>query len=546
MVDLLSKCLTACNRLDYEIIKIDFRLLDEFRGVVYRLVCKREDEIENSIQRRLRLQLWRFVIDLSNAPLQWERSIDELFDLSGKSFVELIRDQFGQDSALLAANLANSWTNRLCSHFTSPMYAELLTVLTQLRNSQTDFRILATNRQRKLYEPLLVELELFTNEVFCSIATLKSVPPFECLVTCGPFREDIDTIFTAPRYQKIINIRWSKDDDIPGFPNYMTLDDYPANKGELFPEDFPVRVLTKESIKKIVAVEHSIDSLELRPTQNWSFDDFELLFVRRSRTRRVSDRRMGIRTADRTQAPHSYSTVRLHFVDGSYWTLPFDQQSKPPLVYSIDRDSDSKPVKRRAVLECELPTSRDLLPGMLVVVEPPVSADLRELAVVDHPVNRSHLIAWKEKLRVAVQQLGNNSLHFRFQSLGYKIENIESKIERWLSVSSGIDAPQDFETFAFVVGTFAGYNEVELAWQEILTLRGSRIQDGRYRENAIDQYLLSSVESSFQLLIDESRTEIAVEGFVEPAVVIELSHVEFSPEGQLSQVGRYRRVDDPE
>ena len=246
MVDLLSKCLTACNRLDYEIIKIDFRLLDEFRGVVYRLVCKREDEIENSIQRRLRLQLWRFVIDLSNAPLQWERSIDELFDLSGKSFVELIRDQFGQDSALLAANLANSWTNRLCSHFTSPMYAELLTVLTQLRNSQTDFRILATNRQRKLYEPLLVELELFTNEVFCSIATLKSVPPFECLVTCGPFREDIDTIFTAPRYQKIINIRWSKDDDIPGFPNYMTLDDYPANKGELFPEDFPVRVLTKE------------------------------------------------------------------------------------------------------------------------------------------------------------------------------------------------------------------------------------------------------------------------------------------------------------
>jgi hypothetical protein len=201
-------------------------------------------------------------------------------------------------------------------------------------------------------------------------------------------------------------------------------------------------------------------------------------------------------------------------------------------------------MKRRVPLDDELSTDSDLVPGMLIVVEPPVSSDLRDMALEKQDMSRYHLAKWKLQLRFAIENLGNRSLVFHFQTLGHPIENIESKMQRWISRDSGINAPQDYETFSIVVGKFAGYQEVNEAWDEVLHLRGASIQDGRVRESNIDEYLLSSVLANFEQLIDESRTEIYVEGFEEPAVVIELSHFEFFREGQLSQLGSYRHMED--
>lgn len=549
MVDMLSSCLDSCTKLTFDRIQIDCKLFDNFRCRIFQLLRRYEGESENTFKRNLRKRLWRFVIDLSNTPLTWDRSIEEHLELESGSFRNHILTQYGKEFTKVADEILQHWSHRMSERFTNPIYAELADTIRELRDTHADFRILATKRERKNYLPLLAELDLLTQEVFCSPALLKSVPSFDCLVTCGPYREDVDSIFTAPRYKRVVNVRWSRDNDVPGFPNYMVLHGGTTNAESMFPADFPVRVRFNESTRVIETIEDEgklDESDNANPIANWNFDDFESLFVRRNRLRRTTIRSRQNRGASRSQPTHSFAAVQLTFIDGSYWSLAFDQLNKPPLVYSIDKDGDNKPTKRRAALEEELPTDQDLLPGMLVVVEPPPTSALREMALEKRAVSQSHLTQWKANLREAVEQLGSVSLKFKFQTLRHPIENIEAKMQRWISRRTGINAPQDYETFSVVVGKFAGYEDVDEAWEEVLHLRGASIQDGRIRENNIDEYLLSSVLANFQQLIDEPRTEIAVEGFEEPAVVIELSSVEFFLEGQLSQLGRYRRTEDLE
>ncbi len=544
MVDTLSRCLDACTRLEYDRIKIECPLFDEFRSHVFRLLRRYEGESENTFKRKLRRKLWQFVINLSNTPIPWDLPIEQHLDLEPNSFARIVREQYGREFDPVASDIVNHWSNRMSERYSNPIYSELIETVAELRDEQLDFRILASNRQRKNFEPLVLELELDGADVFCSFATLKSIPPFDCLVTCGPFRDDFDAIFTAPRFNKVLNVRWSRDNDVPGFPNYMTLGNVMPDSEAEFPADFPVRVAVSDTAKVIEIIEEPESSNAAKSTANWNYDEFESLFVRRNRVRRKIGRVTDKQSTRRASATHPFASVQLHFIDGSYWSLGFDQLNKPPLVYSIDKDGENTPTKRRAALDEDLPTDRDLLPGMLVVVEPPVSSALREMALEKHAVSRSHLAEWKKQLRSAVNELGHVSLKFKFQTLGHPIDNVESKMQRWMSRTSGINAPQDYETFSVVVGKFAGYSEVDTAWEEVLHLRGASIQDGRVRESNIDEYLLSSVLKNFEQLIDESRTEIVVEGFEEPAVVIELSHVEFFLEGQLSQLGSYRRIED--
>ena len=544
MVDTLSRCLDVCTRLNYDRIRIDCPIFDDFRANVFRLLRRYEGELENVTKRKLRRKLWQFVVNLSNTPMSYDCPIEEYLGLKLDSFANIIRVQYGSDFDTVASDIVKYWSDRMAERYTNPLYAELIEIVKAMRIDQVNFRILATNRQRQIYEPLLHESDLQHADVISSFAALKSLPPFDCLITCGPFREDFDAIFTAPRYRKIVNVRWTRDNDVPGFPNYMAFDNVVPDAEVEFPCNFPVRVTVSETTKffEINPNEPAPNSNKL--TVNWSYDNFESLFVRRNRERRkigrINDKRSTTRSTQRCE----FASVKLHFFDGSYWPLSFDQSNRPPLVYSIDRDVDRTPMKRRVPLDDELSTDSDLVPGMLIVVEPPVSSDLRDMALEKQDMSRYHLAKWKLQLRFAIENLGNRSLVFHFQTLGHPIENIESKMQRWISRDSGINAPQDYETFSIVVGKFAGYQEVNEAWDEVLHLRGASIQDGRVRESNIDEYLLSSVLANFEQLIDESRTEIYVEGFEEPAVVIELSHFEFFREGQLSQLGSYRHMED--
>ena len=545
MVDILAGCLTACSNLEFDRISVNWQLLDEFRSRIFQLLRRYEGDTESTFKRKLRRRLWQFVIDLSSIPLQWESTFEAQLGLEANSFVRTVCTHYGSDHASIAEEIMHYWTNKMSQRYTNPIYTEMVELLSELRNNQSDFQILASNRQRPHYEPLLAELELVTPNIFCSPATLKYVPPFDCLITCGPFRDDVDAILTAPRYTRLVNVRWLGDNDVLGFPNYMSSEGPIPDGDTEFPADFPVRVQVRDSVSSVLHSRETKLSERDEPELRWCFDDFESLFVRRARIRR--SRRSSIQRpqSETPISTHEFASVQFHFVDGSYWSIPFDQQNKSPLVYSIDREVDDKPVKRRAPLAGELPTDRDLLPGMLVVVEPAATTKLLEIANEKHVILRSHLPEWKAKLRFAVECLGSISLQFKFQTLRFPIDNINSKIQRWMSTLEGhIDAPHDYETFSIVVGTFAGYPAVDAAWEEILQLRGAAIQDGLTRGGNIDDYLLGAVRSNFGTIVDESRTEINVEGFEEPAIVIELSDVKFFREGEIAQLGRYRFVED--
>ena len=172
------------------------------------------------------------------------------------------------------------------------MVETVMGAIRELRDDLRDFRILCTKKQQQFYEPILRELELNGSRVFCTAALLKMEPCFSCLVTCGPFREH-DFLFTSPRYDTILNIRWQSDQDIAGFPEYLTLRHRLENEPQ-FPDDFPVRVFRTDDERTFI-----IPAPPMTVTHDaneWSYQDFEQIFLPRNRRFKRLKRQRGITT----------------------------------------------------------------------------------------------------------------------------------------------------------------------------------------------------------------------------------------------------------
>ncbi|MGB7328198.1 MAG: hypothetical protein WBD31_25200, partial [Rubripirellula sp.] len=436
------------------------------------------------------------------------------------------------------------WSDRMPQFFDNPIYTSLQDRIRELRDQQTDFRILAINRQRSNYVALLDDLELTGADLFCTVAQIKKLDPFDTLVTCGPFRDDVDSLFSSPRYPNIVNVRWAHDNDVHGFPMYLNTDANLDDCDAQFPSDFPVQINAVEQFDTFEC--HAEEATKDQSLTTWSFDDFEALFVNRNRERRSNSWTRKPTNTERGLTDHDYASVKLSFVDGSEWQLGFDQAGISPQVLSIDGDGDRELRRRR--LSIGLNGEDTLAPGMLVVVEQDATDEFREIAEVHHELSRQHLRGWKRLLRERIQESAANrrTVKFEFQLLGIRSERIEQNVRRWSTESDRPEAPEDWETFETVVGKFAKYSQVAEAWDEVEALRNSAKQDGRESKRNINRHLENAVRANLDAIADEPRSLLSVGGFAKPVVVVEFSHAIFYREGQLSQLGKYRRSDDAE
>ena len=540
MKDELSACLRACADLTYQSIHIECAMFDSFRRLAWAIM--RDPQCQWSPQcETIRRKLWRTVYALSCTPQRWEAPLSELLGVGQRDFAKIVEDFFGREQSSNARQLNDIW-EAMCGAAVGggPIHSVIAETIESLRDEMADFRIVAQKKEHATYKRILTRLELSNAELCCTPSMIKYEPPFDCLVSSGPFRQD-DFLLTAPRYKRLINIRWKGDEDFGDFPNYITsrsrAEDEPA-----FPQDFPVNVTAHEVNRKI---EIPIPIVSVNTTgSEWSYHDFERLYIpRKKRTNRLM-RKRGVAEVTPKWTPGDRTTLytKLVFFDDSYLIQDFDQQGKPRFQLSIDPESGLEVTKRRpSALENEIGSDEGTLqPGMLVIIEPHATTRLSEAASDDRMFDAVHLPRWKKRLRERVASLRakNQSILFAMQAAGLagRYKNIENAVDRWCSESTQPpEAPGDVDNFKKLVGEFLSYDDWQAAWEEVEFIRGTNKGIGISRESRIDRYLAASVKSKLDEILGNQVTLLSVEGFDADVVIIELSDIQFLSEDHVAR-----------
>ena len=548
--DTLSRCLDACSNLYYHQVGFDCDVLEQFRRTAFEII--RSATMEDSHQgQTIKRCLWDLLKRVSESPSEWEGSLSDMLAFGDGQFVETIRRNLGGDIAAQAMKLEALWDSMVKARGGNPVRKYIRSSIKSHRNSVDDFRILTTAKFRPSFKSILEELELDGADVFCTSNTLKKCEPFATLITCGPFREN-DLVFTAPRYSKLLNVRWASDEDIAGFPEHIAFDFSKNDADEKFPSSFPVNV-DSEIDAYPVEIPYSP---ELKTLTDWSFDEFEAVFIkRRRRYRGYLGRKGEDQDSSVTSSPIRVAEfVKVVFFDGSYVIFPFDQQRKPPLLFSIDRESDFE-IKKRRPIDLLLPRpdgdDEGLEAGMLVVLEPNASESLVGSAFKNSNIQSIHLRKWKAALKEKLNSLRAERVSslFEMQRIGLteKYKNIQDTVRWWSRYKTGrINSPEDEATFKTLIGEYVGYKQWKEAWFEIKSLRGASISQGLISNSNIDQYLKTSVEHQFAEIVDSPKSILEVKGFENEVVVIEIAEMLFLTESQVgnSPINEYCSTDE--
>ena len=562
--DELTFSLSCCRRLDYESLCITCDLFEAFRRAAWPIL--RDPQREWSPQaREISHKLWCFLRDLAETPRSWQSSLTSNLGFQSGNFAEIVRRSLGEEQQQQAEVVNRLW-DALVSNSNSggPIVETVTEALRELRDDVRDFRILCTKKQQQFYEPILRELELGGSEVFCTAALIKKEPIFSCLVTCGPFREH-DFLFTSPRYDTILNIRWQSDEDIAGFPEYLTLRKRFENEPP-FPDDFPVRVSRTDDERAVTIPAPSI--MVTHDTDEWSYQDFEQIFLPRDRRFKRFKRQRGLIAQESSDAYEKRTNAeratycRLTFYDDTSLLMAFDQQQKPPLLFSIDPEGDSEVKKRRPAASARFVETDEgdaddcIRPGMLLIIEPQATERLSEKATADREMQITHLDIWKNKLRLQLKELkvAGKSVIFalRHTNLVDDYVNIESTVQYWSQRrGEAAQAPQSYENFRQLVSQFLQYEAWEAAWDEVQELRGMRRGVGINRESNIEKYLATSVQNHLDEILGSHATEIRIDGFEGEVLLREVSAIEFLRESQVNAtdvdiIVQRNFVEDPE
>ncbi|HCO27056.1 MAG: hypothetical protein CME31_22470 [Gimesia sp.] len=551
--DLLSLCLKSCEKLEYEKTAIECDLFEEFRKTAFRIIQSAEMEISpqgSTIKR----YLWKLIRRLSESPFAWKNTLSEVMGYQTDEFLKSIEYYLGNEVLVHANKLNDLWGKMVSlTGAQNPLAKYIFEEIELLRDEVIDFRILAIGPYRPDYLPFLEQLELDGADLFCTVNTLKKSQPFSTLITCGPFRDN-DPVFTSPRYNRIVNVRWSVDKDISGFPEYLSEEVF-EDTDSMFPSDFPCRVFQTEYLSKV--------DLQYQPEvefgDDWSFDAFEEVYIKRRKRYRgysagnFTDSITFNPEADNKRQASSHSFSKLVFFDGSYVIFPFDQQNKPPFLFSIDPETDFEIKKRRPYDSTSQPVDEvdKLQPGMLVIVEPDASEALAGSAFKESKKEPLHLRYWKEVVKEGIENLMTNGISIKNAMQRLKIdpyyENIEGAVKRWSKFRPGrIDSPYDLKTFKILLTEFVQYPEWEKAWLEILSLRGASISRGLIANSTIDQYLVKSVEKNSQTVLDNPKTILNVKGFDAEVIVIEVADMISLSEEDIEglNINKYYQTDD--
>ena len=548
MIDNLSSCLSACQNLAYDSIHVKSDLLDSFRLTAWQIIsdpqCQWSPQCES-----VRRKLWRLIHSLATTPRCIVGTLGESLEFGDGQFTNAVEQSFGADQLDNANRLDRLWV-LMVQNDAGSLRQVFRDQVRLLRDSLIDFRVLARPKLRPAYASILEELELKAQSTFCSASEIKKQSPFDCLITCGPFREN-DFLFTAPRYSRILNIRWRGDEDFGDFPNFLTIRNQSEDDPQ-FPDDFPVNVSTNVDVHEI---EFAFPPQKIKTDGSWSYHDFEEIYIpRRNRANRLLRRRGNPNGSGESASNSSSNTSaseterpeysKISFFNGAYLIQDFDQQKKPRHVLSIDPEGDLEIKKRRpfasnAKLDGEFEDDF-LKAGMLAVIKPPASSELQDAASEDSSLDIYHLPKWKSGLREKLQALRDSgqSVKFAMQRIGLdqQYANIEGALQRWSEYVPGRTAsPGSFDVFEKLLRDFIEYDKWEAAWDELNGIWNESISVGLTSNSNIGKYLIASVEKHLDEILAGPFYTLPVEGFKNDVLVLEIQDIQLLSRNQIYQ-----------
>jgi len=418
-------------------------------------------------------------------PVNFDQNISDELEVAFDS-PDLVAEFYGEDIEELYKISLNTVSELQKDE--NPLRVELVKIIQDIISSGRNFKIFCKKRQRDLFESLQLNCGGFylKDEHFLhSLPQYRESRIFEDLIKIGPFRSHgwsgaPDSILTAPKFRRLIQILWHNCDDEQGF-GYDPVTVFQNSNKE------PKTKSSWESIESIGPINWekkcftSTEIPEINLNDDFLKNEFEFYEDKKNRFDKVP-------------------CFLLHIVDDRGF---FKKKNTDSLVYNRNKND----IYYDALEESN--------PEDLYLILPDLDMDKIDFGILKAKKDHYSKI-WKNRLEVEISNDPEN-LVTRLKNSGLELIHLGQQLQLWCKpATSVIHAPHSMRHFKILLHVlgFGGKDEVltekgiepffRLASLEIRHSRGDAIQTGLQKHGIIDDELLKILLESLTDIGEQS------------------------------------------
>jgi hypothetical protein len=544
MLQLLDDVLKKVPQLTLERREISMSLIDVYRREAFALMrelCSTEETFSEFVNSRH--VLWRHVYNTLRTPCEWDNDWERPLGTDAENnFLGQRIDRWGE-----VKQVADRFRNSVAALRRlgeNPMRTVFVELLRDTLFEKTVAVLIPRSRDIHLFpvgDGCLAKDTLLTESALRRVVECRDV-----LVTFG--RNDHDTpyhIVSAPKWHRIINLRWSGDDDdeaaFPAFPELIAVQ---GGDVASWVNVLPVQKIQCEVPPSITAQDNTDSHIEaLGNTATWSapkFDDMHL-----PRRRRVD--------GELILAPRSYSerAVWVSLVCGGGFFVSLNDSGLSEPIEVLDPEQRTL-VRHRIALE-----SSDYDDD----ATPLLGESMPVLIAVHRQVARAHISDILDKLRRWKGHLANRLHRYGAPAVARELlqtypafqdyANLPANLNRWAKRGDEINAPGHVEAFRSLVRDYLSMrhgNEEEeqrspwwqQAWIEIEGYRIRNMEVGQRLRTQIDSTITHYIQQNWDKIMSALEMSgsytLNIEG-AQKSIIARVSDVDYGPDDQGVAVG---------
>lgn len=498
MIELLANTIARIGRVVVSVRALHFLPVTQYRSSAMRLMRLLSDEEIRDEVADLRRFVWMRVAQVLRTPCEWSATWQSE---STRMLVDFQASNRWGPSIASAADEFVRMTKQLHDIGSNPFRQTFVSVLDSISADEKVAVVLPPQRDLASEFECLAHPNLPSERLLSESRLRRRTDSFDYLIMLGRFDDRTPHhIFSAPNWTRILNLRWSGDNDdeevLPLLPVFSTGAAVPAERA-MANDIQTCPWLVWENRNEVVQYTQVREPMGVAgDSLPWSAPDFDDLFrpTRRDRCPTLAPLYSG------------YAVwVALSSGGGSYVGLDEEGRSRP--VWVLDEEDGTR------VMHCipnssDPPDQRPLLEeGCIVVVPLAPQRTVRVRATVDLARRQRE---WKAKLASRMAKYSAVHVANELRGYGLSLSALESAVSRW----SNDNAPQEERVFKILVRDYLGMRHPDpdeesarpwwqSAWDDIVELRRANQAAGQHRRWQQDAMSDEVVKREYMRIVDE-------------------------------------------
>jgi len=494
MIESLTNTISRVDQVVVTVRRLDFLPINEYRCSAMRLMRLLADEEIRDHLSELRRFLWIHVAQVLRSPCEWT---DAWRIQAADRLAEAETRTVGGDAIASAALDFLRTIGQLQACGVNPLREAFLSSIDSMPEVGKAAVLLPPRRDLASVFTSITHQCLRGTRLLTEAQLRQRSDSYSCLITLGRFDDFTPHhIFSAPNWQRILNLRWSGDRDdeetLPVLPLFSVPPTGPADEG-VAKDSRTCSWVKWEADDEVVPFNRVVDLGGTQgPTAHWDAPHFDDLF------------RPNRRERDQTlKALYSGNAVWVGFSDGTGFYVGVDEDGRPRPVWVLDEEEGAR-IAYRLVLPGESKDSRPVLEEGLIASVPisPKPGVVREMT---YDLTR-RLRRWKVTLASRVAKYNARHVADELRRHGLAYDAFENAVLRWSYEPAEINAPQSEHVFRILVKDYLGMRHSDceeeikspwwkLAWDDILELKrrnGSAGQQRRWQKDTKTEDVFSA------------------------------------------------------